>query len=60
MAYQRKTKDEYILMANYGYGHGFEEETTEETYKDIKQRLKEYRDNAPEYSYKWIKKRVKI
>ncbi len=60
MGYIRKTKDEYVLLANYGYGHGFEEEITESTYKEIKDRLKEYRTNAPEYSYKYKKIRVKI
>ena len=57
MTYIRKTKDEYILLANYGCG--WEEETTEETLKDIKERLKEYRLNAPKFSYKWKKQRVK-
>ena len=60
MNYQRKTKDEYILLANYGYGHGYEEETSEETYRAIKERLKEYRLNAPQYSYTYKKQRVKI
>lgn len=58
--YIRKTKDEYKLLANYGYGHGWEIETTEETRKDIKRRYKEYRENAPQYQYKIILKRVKI
>ena len=35
------------LYVNYGYGHGWEYEIFEETYKDIKQRVKEYRDNCP-------------
>jgi hypothetical protein len=58
MAYIRKTQDEYQLLANYG--QGWEVETTEETRKEIKERLKEYRDNAPQYSYKIVTKRVKI
>ncbi len=58
--YIRKTKDTFILLANYGYGHGYEEETEENSYADIKQRLKEYRENAPQYSYTYKKKRVKI
>ena len=28
MAYVRKTKDEYIIQGNYGYGQGFEDECT--------------------------------
>lgn len=58
MSYKRKTKDEYRLLANYG--QGFEEEISEDTYTDIKQRLKEYRENAPQYAYTWKKVRVKI
>ena len=59
-AYQRKTKDEFVLLANYGYSHGFEEETIEETRQDIILRLKEYRTNAPQYCYTWRKRRVKL
>jgi len=44
-------KREYILLANYG--QGWEEETIEETHKDIVTRLREYRENAPQYSYRW-------
>ncbi|WP_460647458.1 hypothetical protein [Lacrimispora xylanolytica] len=44
MAYQRKTKDVYNIVTNYGYG--WEVECTEDTYKEAKQRLKEYRENT--------------
>lgn len=44
MAYTRKTKDIYNIVTNYGYG--WEVECTEETYKEAKQRLKEYRENT--------------
>lgn len=44
MAYVRKTKDVYNIVTNYGYG--WEVECTEETYKEAKQRLKEYRENT--------------
>lgn len=57
MAYIRKTIDEYQLLANYG--QGWEHETTETSYKEIKERLTEYRTNAPEFSYKYKKVRVK-
>lgn len=53
----RKTIDEYVLLADYG--QGFEEETVESTYADIKARLNEYRTNAPEYIYTYKKRRVK-
>lgn len=57
--YQRKTKDVYILMANYGYGDGWEYVTEEETRTEAKKRLTEYIKNAPEYQYKIVCKRVK-
>ena len=44
MAYTRKTKDVYNIVTNYGYG--WEVECTEDTYKEAKQRLKEYRENT--------------
>jgi len=44
MAYVRKTKDVYNIVTNYGYG--WEVECSEETYKEAKQRLKEYRENT--------------
>lgn len=60
MVYIRKTKDNYILLSNYGYGHGWEEEITEPTYKEIKERLKEYRENCKNGIFKYKKVRVKI
>ena len=58
-AYVRKTKDEYVLMTNYGYGDGWEEVCTEETFAEVKQRKKEYIENMPQYPYKIVKRRVK-
>lgn len=40
---QRKTKDEFQLWIDYGYG--LEEVCAEETLKEIKTRAKEYYDN---------------
>lgn len=56
--YQRKTETEYQLWANYG--QGWEHETTEESYTLLREQLKCYRINAPEYSYKGKIARVKI
>lgn len=42
---------EYVLLADYG--QGWEDETTEQTHKEILQRLHEYRDNAPRFAYRW-------
>lgn len=43
MAYERKTIDRWDIMTNYGYG--WECECSEYTWKEAKQRLKEYREN---------------
>ena len=60
MAYRRKTKDEYRLYINYGYGHGWEHETTEESWKELKEQQKCYRENCPQYPTKCVIKRVSI
>lgn len=41
MAYQRKTKDVWVIESNYGYG--WEEESTYDDYDAAKADLKEYR-----------------
>lgn len=56
----RKTKDTWVLQANYGYGHGWEDTHAEDTWKEMKERLREYRTNAPEYPYRAVKRRVRI
>lgn len=60
MAYQRKTRDEWQLFVNYGYGDGWEHETSEETYREARERVKEYRDNCPQYPVKLKCARVKL
>lgn len=56
---RRVLKDEFILQANYGYGHGWEDECSEETRKEVNQRLKEYRENAGSVGqYRVIVRRV--
>lgn len=56
--YQRKTKIEYQMYSNYGYG--WEHETTEESYEALKEQIKTYKENCPEGRYKMVFKRVKI
>jgi hypothetical protein len=55
-------EEKYILFICENKGcnakGGYKE--TEETRTDIKQRLKEYRENAPETPYKIICKRIKL
>ena len=47
MAYQRKTYDEWQLWINYG--HGWEHEISEASSREFRQRVKEYRENCPQY-----------
>lgn len=42
--YQRKTRDRWDLVTNYGYG--WEVEVSEYTAREIKQRMNEYVANA--------------
>ena len=44
MSYMRNTKDEYLLLTNYGYGWDIVE--TEESLKEIRIRAREYRENT--------------
>lgn len=55
--YIRKTRDTWNLLGNYGYG--FDLLTSEISRKEINNRLKEYRQNAPNGIYKIEKKREK-
>ena len=45
--YIRKTVDEYEIQQNFG--QGFECVLVEETFKEAENRLKEYRENQPEF-----------
>jgi hypothetical protein len=58
MAYVRKTRDEFQIFLNYG--GGWEHEISEDNRKDMRERLKEYRENCPQYPIKWKIARVKI
>ena len=57
--YKRKTTDEWQIHVCYG-SHGWEHETTEESWKDARAQVKCYRENAPQYPVKVIKRRVKV
>lgn len=57
MAYQRKTRDLYILQSDSGYGQGWEDETTETSKREILKRLKEYQENTSGMQLRWIKRR---
>lgn len=55
--YNRKTKDEYEIQGNCGYG--WDMETCEETLKEAKAQAKCYRENV-NYPIRIVKKRIKI
>lgn len=59
MTYQRKTKDEWQIHVNYGYGDGWEHECTEETRKEGLAQLRCYRENC-DYPAQMICRRVSI
>lgn len=59
MAYQRKTRDIYVIQGNYGYGHGWEDECSEDSRREARQRLKEYRENGPG-AYRLICRRERL
>lgn len=54
--YKRKTHDEYQLQANYGYG--WDLLVCGASFKQIKQTLKEYKENE-KAAFRIIKKRIK-
>lgn len=56
--YTRKTQDLYIVQGLY-CGE-WEDECAELTRKEAILRLNEYRENAPEYLYKLVKRREKL
>lgn len=59
--YKRKTKDEYQVQCDYGYGDGFEEVTSEETRKEANDRRHEYLLNDKQMKrIRIVKRRVKI
>jgi hypothetical protein len=58
MAYKRKTKDEFTIQSYYNFD--WENITTEDTYKQARERLEAYNKSEPEYKHRIIQHRVKI
>jgi hypothetical protein len=58
MAYVRKTRDEYDIEQHWD--QGWEVVCSENTRREARQRLKEYRENQPEAPVRIKKRRVKI
>ncbi len=59
MPYTRKTADEFRIMGYYP-PHGWEEVTAEDTYKEARARLKEYRENERGTSFYIKRARVPL
>lgn len=58
MAYQRKTRDVWRLYVDYGCG--YERELDEFSHSEMRLRIKEYRENCPQYPAKVVKCRERI
>jgi hypothetical protein len=58
MTYKRKTIDLFTVQGLY-YGQ-WEDETAETSRREGIERLKEYRQNMPEYAHRLIKQRERI
>lgn len=59
MAYVRKTRDEWIIMGNFGERFGWEEMSAYDTRHEARADIKEYRASG-QGTYKIVKRRVKI
>jgi hypothetical protein len=58
MTYVRKTRDEYDIEQHWD--QGWETVCSENTRREARERLKEYRENQPEAPVRIVKRRVKI
>ena len=56
--YVRRTKDVWKLFVDYG--QGYEYELSEESLSEAKQRVREYRENCPQYPTKIKRCREKL
>jgi hypothetical protein len=55
-----KTRMLWVVQGNYGYGHGWEDVTATETWKEAKGYLREYRENERGVPFRTIRRREKI
>lgn len=60
MTYKRKTRDFWDIQQYTGAEYGWETVTAEDTWKDAKRALREYRENQPEYPVRAKRKRERI
>lgn len=59
MAYKRKTRDEWHIEVNYGYGDGWEHECTEHSFRAARDQVRTYRENC-DYPVRMRSRRVPI
>lgn len=52
-----KQKYYYAVEGDYGYGHGYEEVTAEDSFLEARDRLREYRENEPGVPFRMKKKK---
>lgn len=55
-----KTRTIWVVQGNYGYGHGWEDVTAAETWKETKDYLRDYRANEPGVPFRAIRRRERI
>jgi hypothetical protein len=55
-----KTKVVHVVQGNYGYGHGWEDLTSEDDRKEARARLSEYRQNETGVPFRLIRRRQQI
>ena len=60
MPYTRKTRDVYVVQGLYPGPSGWEDVTEENTRTEGRARLREYRENCPEYPHRLIVRRERI
>jgi len=54
---KKQNKYLYLFVIQGLYYGTWEDETAEETWREARQRLREYRENMPEYPHRTIKRR---
>jgi hypothetical protein len=55
-----KTKMLWVVQGNYGYGHGWEDVTAAENWKEAKGYLRDYRENERGVPFRVIRRRERI
>lgn len=58
MKRQNKWRIAFVIQCYTGYGYGWEDVNEEETWKEARRSVREYRENMPQYSHRLIRRRV--